>query len=264
MKALALLLISAFSSVASAQGTAVVSVHWKNTGSSTTSPTQIPLDGVNYLSADVWIDVSFSPAVGQPLGTGLAAGLASIFFDLQAGAAAAGSWAFTGNFNGTPAIDGPGSNMNWASYGRRLDSVGGWALASEGSGASDGSLRSAQAGQFPSGPPVNAFNPVREIWRGVYTPDSYLPRMVTFTSQKPMAGTTTSGIQLFTLDGSTLGSYPLPIGSITWGSVQIPVVPAPPTFALLGMTALAAVRRRRQAASATGRNVSARPGSAVY
>jgi hypothetical protein len=213
---------------------AAVTVHWKNTGSSAAAPTHwYPGPGE---SVDIWVNVSFS-------GPGNVVGLASIFFDLQAGPNVGGSWVLSGpGFNGSDL--GPGWNANRNNYGRRADLIGGWALSTVGTPQGDGSMRDAQAGQFPTSIlDVNPANPVIEIWRGRWTPDSYEARTLTWQAQKAAAAST--GVILWLDDGGPLPtSVHVEVAAITWGSIIIPI-PAPSILSLFGAAAMLQARRRR-------------------
>jgi hypothetical protein len=213
---------------------ATVTVHWKNTGSSAAAPTQwYPSPGE---SVDIWVNVSFS-------GPGSIVGLVNIVFDLQAGPNVGGSWTLSGpGFNGSDL--GPGWNLNRNNYGRRLDLIGGWALSTVGTPQGNGSIRDAYAGQFPTSIlEVNPSNPVIEIWRARWTPDSYEPRNLTWQAQKAAAAIT--GVALWLDDGGPLPTaVHIESAAITWGSIIIPI-PAPSALALLGAAAVIAGRHRR-------------------
>lgn len=240
--------------VASAQTiSASVTVHWKNTA------TGVATSIGPGESAAIWVDVEFSPPVGTPVetphGAGTVAGLASIFFNLHGSGAPAGSWRTSGpGFNGTPEIDGPLTNTNWQSFGRRVDAAGGWAIG--GAGAQGGGPMgwtihdyvAAQAGQFPLSVPGNSFNPIREIMRMEWTPDDFTTRMITFQS----ASATHGGVWLLVeLPGNIHTTINVPMANISWGAVQIPV-PSPSGMLVLAGGGVLAARRRRRAFSIVG------------
>lgn len=232
------ILISA--AATSAQPTATVDLNWRNTqtgGQHPIGPGQ---------TADIWLDVSFTPSVGTALQGGEVAGLASLFFDLLGSGDTSGSWT----------LSGPGFVSNawqhgcpWcppqANYGRRTDIFGGWALGGVGSALPNGTIVSAQAGQFPLSPPASAFNPVVEIWRGKWQPGDYSDRIVDFTSQKAEISLQT-GIAIYILEpGDIHRAIHVQPANITWGSVQVPVIPAPSGMLVVVGGAMVALGRRR-------------------
>lgn len=237
------------SSLAQSQPTATVSLSWKNTTTGDQSPL---LPGQ---SAAIWVDVAFSPPVGTavqtPLGEGEIVGLGAVYFDLLGSGNPGGSYRNSGaGFGGTPEIDGPNTNNNWNDYGRRDDTLPGWALGSlggQGGGPMGGTIHdymAGMAGQFPLTPTANHFNPVREIFRIEWTPDDYSSRNVMWHSRKTSTPTGTGVALLVQLPGHYT-TIDVPFTGINWGALQIAVVPAPSGMMLLVVGAAGAFRRRR-------------------
>lgn len=177
------------------------------------------------------LDVGFSPAVGTtttytpppPPGVGTIAGLTEVLFDLLGGTTSQGTW----------------SNLVRAP---------GWSLGGLGtSGAGGSQLTAAAVGQFilPGGT-ANPANPIPSIWQGTWTPASYATRNVTWQSAGAAAGggqTTSLYIQYDVVQG--LPQYTSKYVPGQFGSVVVPIVPAPGVGAIsLGAAAWLARRRR--------------------
>jgi hypothetical protein len=87
-------------------------------------------------------------------------------------------------------------------------------------------------------PPVSAFT-------AVWTPGGYAPRTVTVRVELPQAGLPPA-LALLQVD-SKPAAPPLGAESLfTFGSVNIPVIPAPPAAAAPGLALLAIAPRRRR------------------
>jgi hypothetical protein len=259
----AMIFAAAAASAAAQQPTATLTWHWKNM----TTGGQTPLHTGQ--SAAIWLDVGFSPPVGTPLPDGrVILGLASVILDLAAASDVFGTWVVTGTapvpFPGTPELDGPGTNVpaNWQigdpvvplHWGRRHDPsqpAGGWQFGGDAVYQPQGSvvnppgtLAAIQAGQFPLGTEVNSFNPVRELWRGMFTPAHYTDRMLVW--QPRHAEAVSGAVALYAQHpGSPITPVAVPFDGITWGSLSIPVVPSPSALGVLGFACLAGWRRRR-------------------
>ncbi len=151
----------------------------------------------------------------------------------DAGAAsAAGSWVVSANTT-------PPNNAN------RLGVVPPFAAGAQngdpnanGSGLTN--ISPAQFGADPSG--LNSVNPTPTMWRGVWVPTSYDSRTVSFALSLGALGLQT---QMFAFDNVS----PLPAvfnaNSNYGAAVNVPIVPAPSSLALLGLGGLVAARRRR-------------------
>src|SRR5262245_56179079 len=73
-----------------------------------------------------------------------------------------------------------GTNLNGGTW-SGLARGAGWALGGLPTPAANGDLWNIQAGQFvPPGSTANSSNPVNSIWRGVWSPSNYLPRVISF------------------------------------------------------------------------------------
>lgn len=176
-------------------------------------------------SARLTLSVSFTPAVGSTItytpppgtGVGTVAGLGSVFFDILGGPGSQGTWSFHQRAAGFP-IGGPGSEL-----------PGG--TGRTGAGADQLSVS-------------NTTNPVDAIWSMVWTPASYSSRAVMWQGA-PSASSPNAHSSLFV----QVGPGPNYIGLFIpgqFGSVSIPIVPAPGmgAFALVGVAALGRRRRR--------------------
>lgn len=179
------------------------------------------------------LTIEFSPPVGSTItytppplpGTGTVAGLASIVVDLLSQPSSPGTW----NSVGRPAA---------------------WTLGDAGNPDLNGvGWQNAGAGQFVlPGQTANATNPVSNIWFGVWNPASYAPRSVTWQSaagQGPNDHTT-----ILVQHGVGPTGNPLYVSRAInpgqFGSVVVPIVPAPGIGAVvLGGGCLALRRRRR-------------------
>ncbi|MBL9030369.1 MAG: hypothetical protein JNM80_01505 [Phycisphaerae bacterium] len=201
------------------------------TGTPVASPNGLidPGEGVRLI-----LDVSFSPPVGStviynpppPPGVGTVAGLAEVFFDLLGGPTAQGTW----------------SNIVRAP---------GWAIGSSGGSQAGGAeIRGAAVGQFIlPGATANAANPITAAWQGTWTPTSYATRTVTWQS-RPAVGSGGNATSLLIQFGVLPTGEPQYVGTFVagqFGSVAVPIVPAPGVgvVALAGAAALVRRRSRR-------------------
>jgi len=252
---LALAAMAGLASAASAQVittsgiTASLSLSWtedpagphNGNGVLDTGETALILASLSFSSGSV----NFSPSIGQ-FTSGTIVGLGTAYFDIRSTAGDA-----AGLYNGgvtVPASTSVGPNANTAGtagYGVR----GGWRVggnAANGTQAANG-FQNIGPGQLPTDPgSANATNPIAGLERLGWTPNSYVQRTQTFTvSGAAGAGANVIGLYL-DLDGGTTGGVAyIPLSSISLGSVQIPVAPAPASLALLGLGGLVAGRRRR-------------------
>jgi hypothetical protein len=84
------------------------------------------------------------------------------------------------------------------------------------------------------------------VWTGMWVPNSYAERTVTFTPQLGSLGLET---QVYAIDNLNEFGFELPIAlrvTTNFGAaLQVPIVPAPSSLALLGLGGLIAARRRR-------------------
>ncbi len=188
---------------------------------------------------------SFAPPIG-PFSGGTILAFGSAYVDIRSTAGDA-----TGLYNGgvtVPASTSTGPNngtTGTSGYGVR----GGWRLGgnvANGTQAANG-FQNIGPGQLLTDPTgANTTAPLNGLERLGWTPNSYTTRTQTF-SVMPAAGTNNNVIGLyFDLDGGTTGGAAyLLTSAITFGSVNIPIAPAPASLALLGLGGLVAGRRRR-------------------
>jgi hypothetical protein len=191
----------------------------------------------------------FSRVVFNPIGafsSGTITGLGSAYVDIRS---AAGD--FTGLFNGgitspTSASVGPNADITGTSgYGVR----GGWRLGgniANGQPAPAGFVNIGP-GQLPTDPSgANQTNPIANVERLAWQPLTFTQRTQTF-AVLPAAGTTNNVVGLYLdLDGGTTGGAAYVMTSrITFGSVNIPIAPAPAGLSLLGVGGLAFASRRK-------------------
>jgi hypothetical protein len=177
-------------------------------------------------AARIEMSVSFTPSVGTILPLGTVAGLSFLACDLAGLNMAEGTW----------------------SHIMRAD---GWVFGHPGSPNPAGTaVHNIFAGQFvwPPGSIANPQNPIDMIWWGVWTPDTFTARTTIFesmgTSPLPTAGSSSLIIQTGTLTGGGPEYSTLP-ANLIFGSVHIPIIPAPGSVFILGIGAAAALRRRR-------------------
>jgi hypothetical protein len=168
---------------------------------------------------------SFTPPVGG-FSSGTIRALGAGFVDLRGAAAASGTWDVNQSH-------GYGVIPEWDLVG-----PGGQGTAQNG-GAT---LADIQFGQFPVGFPFNTTNPIPNIWSGLWTPESYAPRAVSFTLGP---GTHSGGFASSVLLRAGTTTAVAAFCPATLGSALIPIVPAPASLAALAIAAALAVRRRR-------------------
>jgi hypothetical protein len=263
--------VAAMPPLAGATPSATLTWYWKNLTTGGTGPGHEAGSGH---SIAIWLDLAMSPPIdGIVSGNLVNRGLASLFVDLYSEGNTVGSWFVNGYhpqyaFPGTPAIDGPFTN--WGSYihwepgdplpwGRRYDPFhpgAGWAFGGDANyqphGSifnSPGTLAAIQAGQFPWGTGSNTFNPLRELWRGLFTvgPETTIGDPMVWTPRTAEASLT-SGITLLVRPQGTTDpftSFTIPFENIDWGTLVIPTIPSPPGLGLLALAGLMAMRRRR-------------------
>jgi hypothetical protein len=187
-------------------------------------------------SAILHISASMSPAVNTVIGfsgglggpTGTLRGIASGFLDLT------GTGGTQGTFNLDP-LAGYGTDPTW-------DLIG-----PAGYGTPNGTgLLNIQFGQFPTGSSsVNTTNPIENVWTGVWTPSDYSSRNVVFGTTDGTAAGSGNASAVIIKWGALNGNIETATALSSFGSVTIPVVPAPSSLALLGLGGLIAGRRRR-------------------
>ncbi|MFN0134390.1 MAG: hypothetical protein ACKVW3_17895 [Phycisphaerales bacterium] len=179
-------------------------------------------------AARLTLNVSFTPAVGStatytpPPGTGVGtvAGLGGVFFDIVGDATAQGTWSFHQRSSAFSLGD-PGDEL-----------PGGTGCTNAG----------AQQFLLP-GQTANSANPALAIWRIVWTPTSYSTRNVTWQGRPTISAPSNHSFLLL-----QVGPTPDYVGKYVpgqFGSVVVPIVPAPGVGAVVLGGALAATRRRR-------------------
>jgi hypothetical protein len=187
---------------------------------------------------------SFSPSIGS-FSSGTILGLGSAYVDIRSTAGDA-----AGLYNGgitVPASTSVGPNNTGGTTGYGVRS--GWRLGgnvANGTQAANG-FQNIGPGQLPTDPSgANTANPISGAERLGWTPTSYAQRTQTFTVSGAV-GTNNNVVGLyFDLDGGTTGGAAyLTNANINFGSVNIPIAPAPASLALLGLGGLVAGRRRR-------------------
>jgi hypothetical protein len=147
-------------------------------------------------------------------------------------ASAAGTWVLSANTV-------PGTNPN------RLGTVPPFASGNlNGSTAAGGArVENISPAQFSPDPStLNSASPTPTMWRGLWIPTDYASRTVTFQLGAGSLGLPTT---LWATD--TLSPTPaiFNANSNFGTAVQVPIVPAPSSLALLGLGGLVAARRRR-------------------
>ena len=173
----------------------------------------------------------FPPGNGSGTIRGLGSGIIDLHGSATNGGDARGVW----NVDATTFYN-LGTSPNWD----LLGTPAGWGTPANG-GAD---LRDLQFGQFPgSVNSINTTNPIVDIWKGVWAPNSFAPRSVTFQS---VAGTSSFGLPASVLFKTTGGLVSATCPAIL-GSVQIPIVPAPATSLVL--VPLLCLRSRSRARS---------------
>jgi hypothetical protein len=153
----------------------------------------------------------------------------------DAGAAsAAGSWVLAANPS-------PPSNPNRIGIVPPFAVGGGNGTANaNGSGATD--IQPAQFGGDTS--TLNSANPTPTMWRGVWIPNDYTARTAHFDLSNGSLGL---GSSVWLFDSNP--NFTLPVAARALSSygngVNVPIIPAPSSLALLGLGGLVAARRRR-------------------
>ena len=198
---------------------------------------QISFAGQNTLA-------NFTPGIG-PFTSGTILGLGSCYVDIRSNAGDATGLYNNGVTNPPSTSVGPlAGSTGTSGYGVR----GGWRLGgtvANGSPIANG-FQNIGPGQLPTDPSLaNATNPITNADRLGWTPNSYATRTQTF-QVFGAAGTNNNVVGLYCdLDGQTGGAAYILTSAITFGSVNIPIAPAPASLALLGLGGLVAGRRRR-------------------
>ena len=188
--------------------------------------------------------VNFSPSIGA-FTSGTIVGLGTCYMDIRSAAGDASGLYNNGLTNPASTSVGPNAGSTGTSgYGVR----GGWRLganAANGQPVANG-FANIGPGQLPTDPSLgNSTNPIANIDRLGWTPNSYATRTQTF-SAAGAAGAGANAIGMYLdLDGQTGGVAYIPLANVTFGSVNIPIAPAPASLALLGLGGLVAGRRRR-------------------
>lgn len=142
---------------------------WVEVNAGTNTPVANPNGSLDAgEAARITLTITMTPGPGSPVtympppppGVGTLAGLALGHFDLIASANA-------------------GPVGHWSSIGRGAGWIQPFAPTAMGNDLLDASVGQALDG----GVVVNSTNPVVNVWRGVWTPASYTPRVVTFSSR---------------------------------------------------------------------------------
>jgi hypothetical protein len=173
---------------------------------------------------------AFAPNIGT-FGSGIVLGLGSGFVDLHGSGGAQGDW-------DVERSQGYGVNRNWQ-------------IKPEfnGTSANGGAyLTNIPFGQFVATPQaIVTTNPIVAIWSGIWTPASYTARTVSFvmTGATAVSPMDIASVEL-ELSATAVAAVLVASGNLSFGSVQIPIVPPPATTALLALTALAHRGRRIQ------------------
>jgi hypothetical protein len=181
-------------------------------------------------AARIELTIALSPPVGTHVqtahGAGILAGLYYIIYDLRGSMAAEGSWS-------------------------HLTRAPGWALGGPGEPQAGGALVAGlSAGQtLPPGALANPQNPIEQIWSGVWTPAAYTARTTIFQVDHPSPPPATGSAHVIIQTGTNPNGSPiyssLPFIPSQFGSVQVPVIPAPGTLGGWLLAFLVFNRRRR-------------------
>ncbi len=202
-----------------------------------------------------WVD--FTPAIGS-FSRGIVVGMSSAFFEIRTASPNSAGLYNNGVTVPTSTSIGPDADAAGATgYGiRSLFRVAG--DTSNGTLQANGFIN-IQPGQFVHAPAaINQTNPITNMDRLGWAPNSYAQRTVNFAISAPAAegglvnlyldlDGTTDGAQSGYVPGSTYASAYLPLSGISFASVNIPVAPAPASIALLGPGGLIVGRRKRVA-----------------
>jgi hypothetical protein len=178
--------------------------------------------------------------------TGTILGLGSAFVDIRSLSGTAIGLYNNGVTAPPSSSTGPNAdNLGTSGYGVR----GGWRLGgnlANGQPAANG-FANIGPGQLPVDPiHASTANPIQNIDRLSWAPTSYAPRTQVF-AVAPAAGTNNNVVGLYLQLGvETGGAGYLPTSSITFGAVNIPIVPSPPGHLILEMAIVSACRRGRR------------------
>ena len=182
---------------------------------------------------------NFSPPLVYSSGrfnSGQIIGLGTAFFDLLGQPGLGGT---QGIFNNQGA-NGTGTS----GYGVR----GQWRLVDNGTiNAGRDSIINIEPGQAPPRGPYNTSDPITNLFRALWQPDSFAPRTVNFhlAAAAPAGNEIGAVVVEFASGFFADWIYVNPQTGITFGSINIPIAPAPPGLALLALAAPIAARRRR-------------------
>lgn len=176
----------------------------------------------------------FSPPVGN-LSSGTIVGLGALWIDLQ------GSPLTAGTFNNSMPL---ANTAGTSGYGVR----GNWRIAGP---ASNGTINgigidNIQIGQGHSQEPPLTDNPVTNVYRLLWTPNSYDPRDAAFAIVPDPAAGTQAGFVAVDLGNGTGLFVAVPLGHIEFGTVHIQVVPTPAGVGVLSLGFVFCARRSRR------------------
>jgi hypothetical protein len=182
--------------------------------------------------ARVKLTVTMSPPSGtagtwattvSPGGSGTYRAIQAVFLDIVGAGGAEGVWTdivvdelFELGLNGTPAAGGT-----------RVNNI--------------------NAGQLPpASGGINTTNPMVNLWMGTWTPSAYATRSVTFTTANGSANPNSQANAIIVRDPTANTTVFIGRGHDVFGSVQIPIIPAPASVAVLGAGCVWGVRRCRR------------------
>lgn len=185
-------------------------------------------------AARIQLSVTINPGIGStttytpppPPGAGTIAGLGSVFFDLVG----------FGDQNGAG---------TWAGLAR----ASGWALGGAGTPSALGDrVTACQAGQFVlPGATANSSNPVVNIWRGIWTPQSYNGNYWFTAFPAAAGGANHSSILVqYGVDPDGNPQYVGKYVAAQFNTIQVLVIPTPATVAALAPIPFLLARRRRK------------------
>jgi hypothetical protein len=237
--------LAALAGTAQAQSTTAATVAYQLTWGDTGDNDGVVEPGE---SARVRMTVAFTPPSGTVIpytpsgggsGTGTLMGFGSAFVDFNLGNANGGTLTTTGSTGGI-------------NNGR----AGAWAVVPGGNGTVVGdTIINVQPAQFPfnSDPfdpdnnttGVRTTNPISNIYTFVWTPASYATRTVNVGMAPSLASQGNAATVMLRVNPDTSIPPTAVAALFNFGALQIPVVPAPSSLALLGLGGLIAGRRRR-------------------
>jgi hypothetical protein len=182
----------------------------------------------------------FSPPIGAWT-SGTIMGFGFGFLDLHGSGGSAGTFNYSSPLANAAGTSGYGLRGGWR--------VGGNISNGTPNAAGDGMIN-IQPGYLNHPPGVyNTLNPITNMYRLLWTPNSYADRTVSFALARAAAtNPSITGTSVYLdLDGSVGTAIYVANSNISHGSVSIAIVPAPPIAACFVMTGLFTIGRRRRA-----------------